>query len=153
MCSFRSARLWGSFSPKAGDYGLGRVRDLLQQRSEWILSMAEPSVRFESGDAVWVSERDSVSFAGLTVLGPVDFLITRDALAYILNPDLDEIDSETAIETFFEFESDIHRIARFEFVKRLGGEPPVLLTVSDIEAAGPFTPTAIAENEDYSDYT
>jgi hypothetical protein len=115
--------------------------------------MAEPSVRFEPGDAVWVSERDSVSFAGLTALGPVDFLITRDALAYILNPDLDEIDSETAVETFFEFESDIHRIARFEFVKRLGGEPPVLLTVSDIEAAGPLMPKAVTEDEDYSDYT
>jgi hypothetical protein len=99
--------------------------------------MAQPSVRFESGDADWVAERDSVGFAGLTDLGPVDFLITRDALAYLLNPNLDEIDSETAIETFFEFESDIHRIARLEFVKRLGGEPPILLTVSDVEMAEP----------------
>lgn len=99
--------------------------------------MAGPSVRFEPGDADWVSERDSVGFPGLTALGPVEFLITRDALAFLLNPDLDEIDSETAIETFFEFESDIHRIARLEFVKRLGGEPPILLTVTDVETAGP----------------
>ena len=115
--------------------------------------MAEPSVRFEPGDADWVSERDSVGFAGLTALGPVGFLITRDALAYMLNPDLDEIDSETAIETFFQFESDIHRIARLEFVKRLGGEPPVLLTVSDIEAAGPLTKKDVEDGEDYEDYT
>jgi hypothetical protein len=57
----------------------------------------------------------------------------------MLSPDLDEINSETAIETYFEFESDIHRIARFKFVKRLGGEPSILLTVSDIEFAGPLT--------------
>lgn len=99
--------------------------------------MAKASVRFERGDAEWVAERDSVGFAGLTEWGAVEFLITRDALAYLLNPDLDEIDSETALETFFEFEVDIHRIARLEFVKRLGGEPPILLTVSDVEMAGP----------------
>jgi hypothetical protein len=95
--------------------------------------MAKPSVRFARGDADWVAERDSVGFAGLTDMGPVEFLITRDALAFLLNPDLDEIDSETAIETFFEFESDIHRIARLEFVKRLGGEPPILLTIVDVD--------------------
>lgn len=109
--------------------------------------MAEPSVRFEPGDAEWVAERDSIGFSGLTALGPVDFLITRDALAYLLNPDLDEIDSETAMETFFEFETDVHHIARLEFVKRLGGEPPVLLTVSDIEAAGPLS----RKGEEYED--
>jgi hypothetical protein len=101
--------------------------------------MARPSVQFERGDAEWVAERDSVGFAGVTDLGPVEFLITKDALAYFLNPDLDDIDRETAIETFFEFESDIHRIARLEFVKRLGGEPPILLTVSDVEMADPPT--------------
>lgn len=98
--------------------------------------MTQVSVRFEAGEAAWVAERDSVEFPGLTEWGPVDFLITRDALAYLRNPDLDEIDSETALETFFDFESDIHRIARLEFVKRLGGEPPILLTISDIESAG-----------------
>lgn len=82
-----------------------------------------------------MAERDSVGFAGLTDYGPVDFLITRDALAYLLDPDHDEIDSETALETFFEFERHIHKIARLEFVKRLGGEPPILLTVSDVEEA------------------
>lgn len=97
--------------------------------------MAKPSVRFERGDGEWIVERDSVGFAGLTDLGPVDFLITRDALAYLVNPDVDEIDSETALETFFEFETLIHRVARLEFVKRLGGEPPILLTISDVEAA------------------
>lgn len=99
--------------------------------------MAKASVRFERGDAEWVVERDSVGFSGLTEWGPVDFLITKDALGYLLNPGLDEIDSETALETFFEFEVDIHRIARLEFVKRLGGEPPILLTVSDVEMAEP----------------
>ena len=71
----------------------------------------------------------------MTDLGPVDFLVTRDALAYLLNPEMDAIGSETAIETFFDFESDIHRIARLEFLKRLGGEPPILLTIDDVEAA------------------
>lgn len=99
--------------------------------------MARTSVRFERGDGYWVAERDSVGFVGQTDLGPVEFLITAEALANMLNPDLDGIDSETAIETFFEFESDIHRIARLEFVKRLGGEPPILLTVSDVEMAVP----------------
>lgn len=97
--------------------------------------MAKPSVRFERGDAEWIAERDSVGFAGLTDFGPVEFLVTRDALAYLLNPELDEIDSQTAMEVFFEFEVDIHRIARFEFVKRLGGEPPILLTIADVETA------------------
>jgi hypothetical protein len=114
--------------------------------------MAEPSVRFELGDADWIGERDSVGFAGLTALGPVDFLITRDALAYLLNPDLDEIDRETAMETFFEFESDIHRIARLEFVKRLGGEPPILLTVADIEAAGPLVKKSDEDEGEFDDY-
>jgi Protein of unknown function (DUF1488) len=114
--------------------------------------MAQPSVRFERGDADWVAERDSVGFVGLTELGPVEFLITKDALSYLLNPDLDDIDSETAIETFFEFESDIHRIARLEFVKRLGGEPPILLTVSDVEMAEPPTRQPIQDSPDDDDY-
>lgn len=82
---------------------------------------------------VWTPERDSVSFTGTTDLGPVEFLITSAALSQMLNPDLDVIDREMAIEVFAEFESDIHRIAQREFVKRLGGEPPILLTAGDIE--------------------
>lgn len=98
--------------------------------------MTQPSVRFERGHGYWVAERDSVGFEGETALGLVEFLITSAALAYLLDPDLDEIDSDTALETYFEFEAEIHRIARLEFVKRLGGEPPVLLTVDDVESAG-----------------
>ena len=112
--------------------------------------MAQPSVRFELGDGEWVAERDSVGFVGLTALGPVEFLITRDALAYLLNPDLDEIDRETAIETFLEFESDIHRIAQLEFVKRLGGEPPILLTVADVEMADP--PKRQSDEDEFGDF-
>ena len=99
--------------------------------------MARPSVRFEQGDGYWVHERDSVGFTGQTDLGSVEFLITAEALAYLLNPDLDAIDSETAGETFAEFELDIFHLAQLEFVKRLGGEPPVLLTVADVEMAEP----------------
>lgn len=99
--------------------------------------MAQASVRFERGDSYWVPERDSVGFTGETALGLVEFLITAEALAHMLNPDLDGIDSETAIETFDEFELDIHRIARLEFVKRLGGEPPILLTVADVDMLQP----------------
>ncbi len=95
--------------------------------------MARPSVRFERGDCEWVAERDSVGFTGTTDLGPVEFLITADALAELVNPDLDTIDPETALETFVEFEGDIHRIALREFVKRLGGEPPILLTSADLD--------------------
>lgn len=95
--------------------------------------MAKPSVWFEGGDGYWVAERECVGFTGLTNLGPVEFLITSEGLAEMLNPDLDGIDSETAIEVFIEFESDIHRIAQLEFVKRLGGEPPILLTAADVE--------------------
>lgn len=47
--------------------------------------------------------------------------------------ELDGIDSETALEVFLELESDIHRIAQREFVKRLGGESPILLTAADVE--------------------
>jgi len=95
--------------------------------------MAQPSVRFELGDYEWVAERDSVGFIGTTALGQVEFLITADALAELLNPDLANIDAETALETFVEFEPDIHRIALREFVKRLGGEPPILLTSADLD--------------------
>jgi len=94
--------------------------------------MAKSSVRFERGDGYWVAERDSIGFTGATDLGPVEFLITSEALAEMLNPELEGIDSETAVEVFIEFESDIHRIAQREFVKRLGGEPPILLTTSDV---------------------
>ncbi len=94
--------------------------------------MAKPSVRFDGG-GYWVPERDSVGFTGTTDLGPVEFLITSEALTDLLNPDLEDIDHETALEVFVEFESDIHLIARREFIKRLGGEPPILLTASDLE--------------------
>lgn len=95
--------------------------------------MARASVRFELGDGEWIAARDSVGFTGDTDLGPLEFLITSEALAQLLNPELDAIDSETAIEVFIEFEADIHRIAQREFVKRLGGEPPILLTAADVE--------------------
>ena len=94
--------------------------------------MAQASVRFDLGEWDWVADRESVGFVGHTDLGPVDFLITSEALAELLNPDLVGIDSELAIEIFVEFEADIHRIARREFVSRLGGEPPILLTAADV---------------------
>ena len=94
--------------------------------------MTTSSVWLERGGAYWVTERDSVGFTGMTHFGPVEFLITTEALTELLNPDLDGIDHETALEVFIEFEDDIHRIARREFVRRLGGEPPVLLTAADI---------------------
>ena len=94
--------------------------------------MAQASVRFELGEWDWVADRESVGFVGHTDLGPVDFLITSEALAELLNPDLLGIDSELATEIFVEFEADIHRIARREFVSRLGGEPPILITAADV---------------------
>jgi hypothetical protein len=96
--------------------------------------MTRPSVRFELTGGSWVEERESVGFTGKTDLGPVEFLITSEALAQLLNPDFDSIDREMALEVFVEFEADIHRIAQREFVKRLGGEPPVLITAADMEA-------------------
>ena len=96
--------------------------------------MASASVRFESGDYEWLAERNGVLFLGQTALGMVEFLITAEALAEFADPDLDGIDSETALETFAEFEPDIHRIALREFVSRLGGEPPLLLSAADIAA-------------------
>jgi hypothetical protein len=51
----------------------------------------------------------------------------------MLNPDLDGIDGDYALEIFTEFEADIHRIAQLEFVKRRGGEPPILLRAADVE--------------------
>ena len=94
--------------------------------------MASASVRFEAGDYAWLAERNGVLFPGYTDLGMVEFLITREALAEFVDPDLDAIDSDTAIETYEAFEAEIHRIARREFVSRLGGEPPVLLTAADV---------------------
>lgn len=94
--------------------------------------MAQASVRFETGEWEWVAERESVGFVGHTDLGPVEFLITSEALAELLDPELVGIDGELAIEAFGEFEADIHRIARREFVSRLGGEPPILLTAADV---------------------
>ncbi|BCA62753.1 hypothetical protein HMP09_1987 [Sphingomonas sp. HMP9] len=96
--------------------------------------MSRPSVRFELCDYDWVAERDCVGFVGTTDLGQVEFLITADALAELLNPELDGVDPETALETFVEYETDIHRIALREFVKRLGGEPPILLTSADLDS-------------------
>lgn len=90
------------------------------------------SVTFESGDWRWLAEREGVLFVGETRLGPVEFLITIEALAELFDPNVEAIDRETAIETFSEHEADIHRIAHREFVSRLGGEPPILLTASDV---------------------
>lgn len=84
------------------------------------------------GDWYWVAERESVGFTGTTNLGEVEFLITSEALTELLDPDRDTLDRDTAVEVFIEFESDIHRIAQREFVKRLGGEPPILLTAADL---------------------
>jgi Protein of unknown function (DUF1488) len=99
--------------------------------------MPEPvphtSVRFEGGDGQWVVERDSVGFVGITDLGEVEFLITADALAELIDPSLDGIDPDTAMEAFEEHEAAIHRIGLREFVKRLGGEPPILLTSADLD--------------------
>lgn len=95
--------------------------------------MRHASVRFEHGDGRWIAERDSVGFVGVTDFGEVEFLITADALAELLDPSLDGIDSETALETFEEYREAIHRIALREFVKRLGGEPPILLTSADLD--------------------
>lgn len=94
--------------------------------------MTERSVRFDMGNYRWVSDRESVGIMGTTQRGEVEFLITADALSELLNPDLDAIDPDTALETFIEFEADIHRIAQREFVKRLGGEPPILITSADV---------------------
>jgi hypothetical protein len=96
--------------------------------------VAAASVRFELGEYEWLAEREGILFLGHTDLGMVEFLITSEALVELLNPDLEGIDSETAIETYIEFESDIHRIARREFVSRLGGEPPILLTAADVSS-------------------
>ena len=82
---------------------------------------------------MWVAERESVGFIGVTDLGEVEFLITADALAELLDPELDGIDAETALEAFDAHEEAVHRIARREFVKRLGGEPPILLTSADLD--------------------
>lgn len=90
------------------------------------------SVHFDMGDWTWSPEREGVLFVGETEFGPVEFLITSEALVELLNPEFDAIDRETAIETFVEFEADIHRIAHREFVSRLGGEPPILLTAADV---------------------
>ena len=95
--------------------------------------MVRPSVRFKLDGGAWVGERDSVGFTGETDLGPVEFLITSEALAQLLNPEFESLDRETALETFVEFEADIHRIAQREFVKRLGGEPPLLIVAADVE--------------------
>jgi hypothetical protein len=62
--------------------------------------MAKPSVRFEQDGGYWVAERECVGFMGQTALGIVEFLIAREAFVEMLNPDLDGIDSETAIEAF-----------------------------------------------------
>ena len=94
--------------------------------------MATASVRFELGEYEWLAERNGILFLGHTALGLVEFLITSEALVELIDPDLEGIDRDTAIETYLEFESDIHRIARREFVSRLGGEPPVLLTAADV---------------------
>jgi hypothetical protein len=96
--------------------------------------MVAASVRFEFGEYEWLFERNGILFLGHTDLGVVEFLVTSEALAELLNPDLEAIDSDTAIEAYVEFESDIHRIARREFVSRLGGEPPILLTAADVSA-------------------
>lgn len=94
--------------------------------------MATASVRFELGEYEWLAERNGILFLGHTDLGMVEFLITSEALVELIDPDLEGIDRDTAIETYLEFESDIHRIARREFVSRLGGEPPLLLTAADV---------------------
>jgi hypothetical protein len=85
------------------------------------------------GYCYWVAERESVGFTGTTDLGAVEFLITGEALVQLPDPDRETLDRETALEVFNEFESDIHRIAQREFVRRLGGEPPILLTAADVE--------------------
>ncbi|MEG3082092.1 DUF1488 family protein [Sphingomonas sp. PB2P12] len=94
--------------------------------------MEPASVRFDLGEYEWLAERNGILFLGHTDLGVVEFLITSEALVELTDQDVEGIDRETAIETYAEFESDIHRIARREFVSRLGGEPPILLSAADV---------------------
>jgi hypothetical protein len=94
--------------------------------------MAAASVRFERGEYEWLAERNGILFLGHTDLGVVEFLITGEALIELANSELDGIDRDTAIDSFVELEPDIHLLARREFVSRLGGEPPILLTAADV---------------------
>ncbi len=71
--------------------------------------MARSNVRFERSDGYWVAS--GTASPSPVDIGLVEFLITAEALTHMLNPDLDTIDSELAIETYAEFEADIHRIA------------------------------------------
>lgn len=84
------------------------------------------------GQHEWLPERKGVLFLGFTDEGLVSTLITGEALIELLNPDLDDVGDNTAIETYIEFETDIHRIAHGEFGRQRGGGSPILITAAEV---------------------
>lgn len=95
--------------------------------------MVRARVRFMPSGGLWMKERGAVWFSGETDLGTVEILITTKALIQLLNPGLTTLDRDAALETFVEFEADIHRIAQRELVKGFGGEPPTVITAADVQ--------------------
>lgn len=95
--------------------------------------MDESTLQFEMGRRRWVPRRDSVGFEAIAGGELVEFLITSEALAMMLNPDRAHLDAEMAIETFDEFEADIHRIAQRAYRMKRGGDRPIMILVEDVE--------------------
>lgn len=86
-------------------------------------TMDATTLQFQMGHGRWDRATDSFAFSALAGSEKIDFVVTNEALAHLLDPDRGHISPELAVETFFEFEADIHRIAQLEFRKRAGESP------------------------------
>jgi hypothetical protein len=91
--------------------------------------MAE-SVQFLMGKPHWDPVEKSVFFEGVAGDEYVEFLIRVEALRVLVNPDAAPLAPAEALETFTEFEADIHRIAEREHRSR--GSMTVVLDAKDV---------------------
>lgn len=80
---------------------------------------------FERGLARWDAHQESVIFYGSGPDGRVYFMITSDALAELSQPGRERLDRQSSIETFFQFENDIFRIAQREYLEQGRALAPV----------------------------
>jgi hypothetical protein len=85
--------------------------------------MSQTTIRFQSGTARWVHERNGVIFHGIADGRTVDFLITSEALAQLEKGRAGHLGRDEALRVFRAFEADIHRMAGREFSRRSGSAP------------------------------
>ena len=89
--------------------------------------MYNEPLKFKIGENVrWITSGDGIAFEGLSAGRTVQFIVTAEALAYMMPPDRGDIDAQTCARVFAKHELDMHLVAQRKFSGYHGPEPVVL---------------------------